>query len=161
MFMSCLVPVSPFHRSGDVEPQLLQLAESSESFLQLCPEPGEAFESIPSSAMVPASWAEHLLEKQPGLKQTRFRLVPSKVSEDNFWDRYFAAIFRLLEAELTAEATKGRAKTGPVQTEREPMPLHSLQRYLPKTPPGQAASRRHMIAGIATGQGICQHLGPL
>ena len=60
------------------------------------------------------------------------------------------------------EATKGRAKTGPVQTEREPMPLHSLQRYLPKTPPGQAAaSRRHMIAGVATGQGICQHLGPL
>jgi hypothetical protein len=94
-----------------VEPQLLQLAESSESFLQLCPEhPGEAFEeSIPSSAMVPASWAENLLEKQPGLKQTRFRLVPSKVSEDNFWDRYFAAIFRLLEAELTASRSDQRS----------------------------------------------------
>ena len=104
MFMS-LVPVSP----GDVEPQLLQLAESSESFLQLCPDPGEAEESIPSSAMVPASWAENLLEKQPGLKQTRFRLVPSKVSEDNFWDRYFAAIFRLLEAELTASRSNQRS----------------------------------------------------
>ena len=93
-----------------MEPQLLQLAESSESFLQLCPElhPGEFEESIPSSAMVPASWAESLLEKQPGLKQTRFRLVPSKVSEDNFWDRYFAAIFRLLEAELTASRSDQR-----------------------------------------------------
>ena len=58
--------------------------------------------------MVPASWAESLLEKQPGLKQTRFRLVPSKVSEDNFWDRYFAAIFRLLEAELTASRSDQR-----------------------------------------------------
>ena len=93
-----------------MEPQLLQLAESSESFLHLCPEHGEAAEA--SSALVPASWAESLLEKQPGLKQTRFRLVPSKVSEENFWDRYFAAIFRLLEAELTASRDQRCSKNG-------------------------------------------------
>ena len=96
-----------------MEPQLLQLAESSESFLQLCPEHGEAAEAAEaSSALVPASWAESLLEKEPGLKQTRFRLVPSKVSEENFWDRYFAAIFRLLEAELTASRDQRCSKNG-------------------------------------------------
>lgn len=91
-----------------MEPELLQFAESPEAFLQLCPPQTEA-EATFSSAMVPASWAEALLEQQPGLKLTRFRLVPGKVSEDDFWDRYFAAIFRRLEAELSSrsEVTKG------------------------------------------------------
>eukprot|EP00438_Fugacium_kawagutii_P024450 Skav202123 [mRNA] locus=scaffold1980:207593:207928:+ [translate_table: standard] len=88
-----------FTLRGEVEPELLQFAESPEAFLQLCP-PTAEFDSTFSSAMVPASWAEALLEQQPGLKLTRFRLVPGKVSEDDFWDRYFAAIFRRLEAEL-------------------------------------------------------------
>lgn len=97
------------HWPGDVEPELLQFAESPEAFLQLCP-PQTAEAATFSSAMVPASWAEALLEQQPGLKLTRFRLVPGKVSEDDFWDRYFAAIFRRLEAELSrSEVTKGSA----------------------------------------------------
>ena len=91
---------------GETEPHLLQLAESAESFLQLCPKlprdkaTGSFEESIPSSSAVPANWAETLLERQPGLKCTRFQLVPSKISEEKFWDRYFAGIFLLIAAQL-------------------------------------------------------------
>ncbi|CAK9066569.1 unnamed protein product, partial [Durusdinium trenchii] len=77
------------------EAKLLELSELPESFHELCPKV-----AAPESAQVPISWAKELLEKQPGLKETRFHAVPKRLKEEDFWDRYFAAVFQILEREL-------------------------------------------------------------
>mmetsp|Transcript_179 Transcript_179/g.402 ORF Transcript_179/g.402 Transcript_179/m.402 type:complete len:164 (-) Transcript_179:121-612(-) len=79
------------------ESRLVSLSESPESFLALCPA-STNFEC--ASAMVPVDWAEALLERSAQLRETRRQLVPRRLKEDVFWDRYFAAIFELLTTEL-------------------------------------------------------------
>ncbi|CAJ1411426.1 unnamed protein product [Effrenium voratum] len=81
------------------EPGIQALAESPGEFMKNCPPAGPE-----NSAAVLPSWAETLLEQQPGLKETRFRLVPAKLREEDFWDRYFAAVFHIIQLELQESA---------------------------------------------------------
>merc|ERR1712187_536541 len=97
-----------------VDHLLRALVECPEQFLELCPAfvqaEGDGDNSVDrakaAAAMVPTDWAGALLEREPALRQVRFRLVPRKISEEVFWARYFGAVFRILEEELRASVPK-------------------------------------------------------
>mmetsp|Transcript_13532 Transcript_13532/g.32309 ORF Transcript_13532/g.32309 Transcript_13532/m.32309 type:complete len:179 (+) Transcript_13532:43-579(+) len=101
-----------------VEPQVRALGECPEEFVSLCPPCDSA-----CSAMVPPAWAAALLEQLPDLRRTRFRLVPGRLSEEVFWDRYFGAVFAILSEALDAAAPaaslagEGGPKAGAAGTE--------------------------------------------
>merc|ERR1740129_2132161 len=106
------------------EPRIRALAASPEDFLELCrplqSSPGGTTDSSAQgfgasgdgaaaanagAAMVPSTWAAALVEQLPALKDTRYRLVPRRLSEEVFWSRYFVAVFRILTEELRAAAS--------------------------------------------------------
>lgn len=82
-----------------VEPAIRGIAESRETFLEQCPAREE-----PIAAMVPPDWAGALLEQQSDLRDTRFRLVPGRLKEEEFWTRYFGTVFDLLTEEIRTSA---------------------------------------------------------
>eukprot|EP00929_Paragymnodinium_shiwhaense_P012207 TRINITY_DN11897_c0_g1_i1.p2 TRINITY_DN11897_c0_g1~~TRINITY_DN11897_c0_g1_i1.p2 ORF type:complete len:191 (+),score=25.50 TRINITY_DN11897_c0_g1_i1:152-724(+) len=89
------------------DPRLRELIEGPEEFLRLCPESEQAGQG---ANMVPVEWAAGLLEKEPSLRQVRFKLVPRKISEEVFWARYFGAVFAILEEEILDAAPLAGAK---------------------------------------------------
>mmetsp|Transcript_177758 Transcript_177758/g.569955 ORF Transcript_177758/g.569955 Transcript_177758/m.569955 type:complete len:123 (-) Transcript_177758:312-680(-) len=98
------------------EPNLRALAESPESFMASCPAAGGSATSAGgdggcAAAMVLPSWAEALLEQLPDLRQNRFQLVPRRLSEEDFWSRYFAAVFAVLAEDLGDVAPKSSGGT--------------------------------------------------
>mmetsp|Transcript_46598 Transcript_46598/g.94063 ORF Transcript_46598/g.94063 Transcript_46598/m.94063 type:complete len:80 (-) Transcript_46598:65-304(-) len=70
--------------------------------------------------MVPLSWAAALLEQLPDLRQTRFRLVPARMSEEVFWARYFGAVFAILAEALDAAAPDAVCMEGSVEAAAAP-----------------------------------------
>lgn len=50
-------------------------------------------EAVPDAAQRPSAAAA--LAHDPLLRQLRFRLVPKYLTEDRFWQRYFAAVARI------------------------------------------------------------------
>eukprot|EP00922_Rhytidocystis_sp_ex-Travisia-forbesii_P000187 GHVS01000296.1.p1 GENE.GHVS01000296.1~~GHVS01000296.1.p1 ORF type:complete len:184 (-),score=44.24 GHVS01000296.1:213-764(-) len=75
---------------------------SADDFLVKCPN-----QEIPSFTMEDdtsfVEWGAVLLVQIPSLSRLRFRLVPSRLSEHNFWQRYFAAIARIVKAQVMAD----------------------------------------------------------
>mmetsp|Transcript_69723 Transcript_69723/g.167379 ORF Transcript_69723/g.167379 Transcript_69723/m.167379 type:complete len:200 (+) Transcript_69723:63-662(+) len=47
-----------------------------------------------------AEWAEALLQWSEQLRRVRFRLVPARMKEEVFWNRYFAGVRMVLQKEL-------------------------------------------------------------
>ncbi|CAK0894125.1 unnamed protein product [Prorocentrum cordatum] len=88
------------------EPRLRALSEGPGEFLAGCPPRDGA---VDGAAMVTLAWTEALLEQLPDLRQTRYRLVPGRLSEEAFWSRYFGAVFEVLEEELAALRWAGLA----------------------------------------------------
>eukprot|EP00927_Polykrikos_kofoidii_P035505 TRINITY_DN30060_c0_g1_i1.p1 TRINITY_DN30060_c0_g1~~TRINITY_DN30060_c0_g1_i1.p1 ORF type:complete len:202 (-),score=30.37 TRINITY_DN30060_c0_g1_i1:4-609(-) len=82
------------------EPRIRALTEVRVEFPQNCPVGDGPAEWQRYSAMVPVDWAKALLEQMPELRATRHRFVPSRISEEAFWGRYFKAVFTILEVEL-------------------------------------------------------------
>mmetsp|Transcript_82016 Transcript_82016/g.187698 ORF Transcript_82016/g.187698 Transcript_82016/m.187698 type:complete len:123 (+) Transcript_82016:25-393(+) len=69
-------------------------AGTADEFLDRCP---------PSKLELPeewVDWAKVLLEQIPGLSDMRFRLVPQRVVEDQFWQRYFTRVLQLAQEQV-------------------------------------------------------------
>merc|ERR1712232_848003 len=81
------------------EHQIKALTESPQEFL-IIQRQTQAEAGQRASAMVPLEWVEALLEQLPSLRETRYVLVPRRMTETNFWEGYFGALFGILEAEL-------------------------------------------------------------
>merc|ERR1712151_332819 len=70
-----------------------------DTFLKRCPDKLEGTFSMDDNTAF-AEWAGALLEQSPALRKVRFRLVPSRMKEDVFWSRYFAAVRRVARAAI-------------------------------------------------------------
>mmetsp|Transcript_100144 Transcript_100144/g.188656 ORF Transcript_100144/g.188656 Transcript_100144/m.188656 type:complete len:178 (-) Transcript_100144:9-542(-) len=79
------------------EPRIRELTASTDKFLETC-----HCDDAAGAAMVLPTWAAALLEQIPELSETRYRLVPRRLSEEVFWSRYFTAVFSIIIEELEA-----------------------------------------------------------
>ncbi|CAE8591429.1 unnamed protein product, partial [Polarella glacialis] len=72
-----------------------------ETFTSRClePLPGSAGFSMDDATNF-AEWAGALLEWSPSLVKVRFRLVPSRMKEEAFWSRYFAAVREVVRRQV-------------------------------------------------------------
>eukprot|EP00923_Selenidium_pygospionis_P053383 GHVN01092474.1.p1 GENE.GHVN01092474.1~~GHVN01092474.1.p1 ORF type:complete len:162 (+),score=30.06 GHVN01092474.1:166-651(+) len=67
------------------------LCPDAETWLKRCPKDKiDNFTMDDSTTFV--EWASVLLKQVPHLNDVRFRLVPCRVPEERFWERFFAAI---------------------------------------------------------------------
>mmetsp|Transcript_177826 Transcript_177826/g.570290 ORF Transcript_177826/g.570290 Transcript_177826/m.570290 type:complete len:153 (-) Transcript_177826:123-581(-) len=78
-----------------------RLTQDHESFLVQCPEdlPGSCGFSLGEDKAF-GEWAAALLEWSPTLRQVRYRLVPGRLKEETFWNRYFAGLRQAVRAEV-------------------------------------------------------------
>eukprot|EP00922_Rhytidocystis_sp_ex-Travisia-forbesii_P000188 GHVS01000297.1.p1 GENE.GHVS01000297.1~~GHVS01000297.1.p1 ORF type:complete len:187 (-),score=43.33 GHVS01000297.1:180-740(-) len=90
---------------------------SPEDFLDKCPS-----QEIPTFTMEDdtsfVEWGAVLLVQIPSLSRLRFRLVPSRLSEHNFWQRYFAAIARIVKAQVMADLSISSPSSFPTTANR-------------------------------------------
>ncbi|KAF8823062.1 BSD domain-containing protein [Cardiosporidium cionae] len=80
---------------GDVE----LLTEDGDTFLYRCPKSDvEEFSFDDHSDFL--EWSQFLLRQVPSLAAVRYALVPKRISEDEFWKRYYTALREIVIAQI-------------------------------------------------------------
>ncbi|PFH36583.1 BSD domain-containing protein [Besnoitia besnoiti] len=91
----------------DIKADVADLTADPSTFLASCP-PDEAFRKSGEFSFgdnsVFLEWACLLLEVLPSLGPVRYKLVPAKLSEEEFWCRYFSAVRRQIQQHVLAAA---------------------------------------------------------
>ena len=77
-----------------VKEQILALSADEKNFLR--PPPGGAAFQFDYDAMHPVALAT--LEADPKLQDARFKLVPARIKEEEFWRNYFYRVQLILES---------------------------------------------------------------
>ena len=141
MFMSCLVPVSPLRWCGTSTAATCWVVWIVPTALSRAP--GRSIwrvHSLQCHGACELGWKS--AGEAAGLETDAFPLGAEQSLGGQLLGpllrSHFFGCWRLNWQH--PEATKGRAKTGPVQTEREPMPLHSLQKVLAEDTPRSGCS---------------------
>ncbi|KAF4743823.1 hypothetical protein FOZ63_004983 [Perkinsus olseni] len=96
---------------GEAERRIRQLTESQDpavqahqAFMQKCPAIPEDMKDdslVKAAGNVPTEIAVEMIKQVPSVNRVRYRLVPSKIKEDDFWQRYFYAILLIYREETS------------------------------------------------------------
>ncbi|KAF4674855.1 hypothetical protein FOL47_008603 [Perkinsus chesapeaki] len=94
---------------AEAERRIRQLTESQDpavqghqAFLKKCPAIPEDMQGdklVQAAAKVPTDIALEMIKQVPSVNRVRYRLVPARIKEDDFWQRYFYAIFLIYRDE--------------------------------------------------------------
>ncbi|KEP61437.1 UNVERIFIED_CONTAM: BSD domain-containing protein [Hammondia hammondi] len=101
---------------SDIKAEVAELTADPSTFLACCP-PDEAFresgEFSFTESGVFVEWAMLLLELMPSLADVRYRLVPAKLAEEEFWCRFFSAVRHRIQQHVLAAQEQSHAVPSP------------------------------------------------
>ncbi|PHJ17473.1 bsd domain-containing protein, partial [Cystoisospora suis] len=90
----------------DIKADVLDLIADAPTFVARCPQDlaFQKFEFSLSEDEVFVEWATILLKLHPSLADVRYKLVPAKISEEEFWARFFSAVRRCIQRHVLGSA---------------------------------------------------------
>lgn len=123
---------------------------TGDDFLHNCPSAAELQGFTMEDDNIYVEWAAVFLMRNPSLSRMRYRLVPSRVTEAHFWQRYFTAIRGIIQKQVlsTSEALSSEQSVDPLPNTT----LLSLPPYLSysTTTPTPEPSAAHVTTSLRT-----------